>query len=150
MTLARRGTFTPGDKPERPADKQLRRRNLRRVGGLFRAHRARLGAVLGLIFLSAGLGMVSPFLLRAVLDDAIPSKDTTQLTLLVAGMIAIAIVTGALGVAQTWLSNSVGQRVMHDRAPRSTAICSGCRWPSSRARAPARCRRGSRRTSAAS
>src|SRR3954462_10072726 len=114
MTLARRGTFTPGDKPERPADKQLRRRNLRRVGGLFRAHRARLGAVLGLIFLSAGLGMVSPFLLRAVLDDAIPSKDTTQLTLLVAGMIAIAIVTGALGVAQTWLSNSVGQRVMHE------------------------------------
>jgi ATP-binding cassette subfamily B protein len=70
--------------------------------------------VLGLIFLSAGLGMISPFLLRAVLDDAIPNSNTTQLTLLVAGMIAIAIATGALGVAQTWLSNSVGQRVMHE------------------------------------
>jgi ATP-binding cassette subfamily B protein len=77
-------------------------------------HRARLGAVLGLIFLSAGLGMISPFLLRAVLDTAIPDRDTTLLTLLVAGMIAIAVVTGALGVAQTWLSNSVGQRVMHE------------------------------------
>ena len=29
-------------------------------------------------------------------------------------MIAIAIVTGVLGVAQTWLSNVVGQQVMHD------------------------------------
>src|SRR4051812_5624878 len=58
--------------------------------------------------------MVSPFLLRAVLDTAIPERDTGLLTLLVAGMIAIAIVTGALGVAQTWFSNSVGQRVMHE------------------------------------
>ena len=29
-------------------------------------------------------------------------------------MIAISIATGALGVGQTWLSNLVGQRVMHD------------------------------------
>jgi ATP-binding cassette subfamily B protein len=106
--------FSPAEKPERTADKETRRHNLRRVGGLFRAHRARLGAVLGLIFLSAGLGMISPFLLRAVLDTAIPDRDTALLTALVAGMIAIAIATGALGVAQTYLSNSVGQRVMHE------------------------------------
>src|SRR4051794_4218545 len=106
--------FSPAEKPERTADKETRRHNLRRVGGLFKAHRARLGAVLGLIFFSAGLGMISPFLLRAVLDTAIPERDTALLTALVAGMIAIAIATGALGVAQTWLSNSVGQRVMHD------------------------------------
>jgi ATP-binding cassette, subfamily B, bacterial len=112
--VARRGAFTPGDAPERPADKQLRKRNLRRVRGLFRPHRKRLSAVLGLIILSAGLGMVSPFLLRAVLDTAIPERDTTLLTVLVAGMIAIAIATGVLGVGQTWLSNSVGQRVMHE------------------------------------
>src|SRR3954467_8312277 len=106
--------FSPAEKPERTADKETRRHNLRRVGSLFRAHRARLGAVLGLIFLSAGLGMISPFLLRAVLDTAIPERDTALLTGLVAGMIAIAIATGALGVAQTYLSNSVGQRVMHE------------------------------------
>ena len=58
--------------------------------------------------------MVSPFLLRAVLDKAIPEQDTTLLAVLVVGMIAIAIATGALGVAQTLLSNTVGQRVMHD------------------------------------
>ncbi len=58
--------------------------------------------------------MVSPFLLREVLDQAIPQHDTALLEMLVAGMIVIAVATGALGVAQTLLSNTVGQRVMHD------------------------------------
>ena len=70
--------------------------------------------MLGLILISAALGMVSPFLLRAVLDDAIPHDDTQLLAALVVGMIAISVATGALGVAQTLLSNTVGQRVMHD------------------------------------
>jgi ATP-binding cassette subfamily B protein len=85
-----------------------------RIARLFKPYRARLGSVLALIGLSAGLSMVSPFLLRAVLDEAIPERDTALLTWLVAGMVAISIATGALGVAQTWLSNLVGQRVMHD------------------------------------
>ena len=72
-----------------------------RIARLFKPYRARLGSVLALIGLSAGLSMVSPFLLRAVLDDAIPERDTALLTWLVAGMIAISIATGALGVAQT-------------------------------------------------
>jgi ATP-binding cassette subfamily B protein len=85
-----------------------------RIARLFKPYRARLGSVLALIGLSAGLSMVSPFLLREVLDHAIPERDTALLTWLVAGMVAISIATGALGVAQTWLSNVVGQRVMHD------------------------------------
>ena len=86
----------------------------RRVARLFRPYRGRLAAVLALIAVSAGLGMVSPFLLRDILDEAIPEKDRDLLLKLVGGMIAIAIATGVLGVAQTWLSNVVGQRVMHD------------------------------------
>ncbi|HEX6388500.1 MAG TPA: ABC transporter ATP-binding protein [Solirubrobacteraceae bacterium] len=86
----------------------------RRIARLFAPYRGRLAIVLGLIALSAGLGMITPFLLREVLDSAIPNGDTEELTLLVAGMVVIAIATGALGVAQTWLSNLVGQRVMHD------------------------------------
>jgi ATP-binding cassette subfamily B protein len=103
------GVLIPED--EAPA---TRRAELRRIGRLFTPYRARLGAVLALIALSAGISLISPFLLRAVLDDAIPNGDTTQLTWLVAGMIAVAIATGALGVAQTYLSNVVGQEVMHD------------------------------------
>ncbi len=86
----------------------------RRLLALFQPYRRRLVSVLVLILISAALGMVSPFLLRAVLDEAIPQNDTQLLALLVAGMIVISIATGALGVAQTLLSNTVGQRVMHD------------------------------------
>jgi ATP-binding cassette, subfamily B, bacterial len=85
-----------------------------RIARLFKPYRARLMTVLALIGLSAGLSMISPFLLREVLDEAIPNADTALLSWLVAGMVAISIATGALGVAQTWLSNLVGQRVMHD------------------------------------
>ena len=86
----------------------------RRILALFRPYRLKLGTVLGLIAVSAALGMVSPFLLRDVLDQAIPEKDSELLGWLVGGMIAISVVTGVLGVGQTWLSNVVGQRVMHD------------------------------------
>jgi ATP-binding cassette subfamily B protein len=86
----------------------------RRIAALFRPYRRRLATVLGLIVISAGLGMVSPFLLRDVLDQAIPEGDTTLLSWLVGGMIAISIATGVIGVGQTWISNLVGQRVMHD------------------------------------
>jgi ATP-binding cassette subfamily B protein len=89
-------------------------RDGRRILALFRPYRARLALVLGLIVLSAGLSMVSPFLLREVLDVAIPEQRTGLLSALVLGMIAIAVITGALSVAQTYLSNIVGQQVMHD------------------------------------
>jgi ATP-binding cassette subfamily B protein len=88
--------------------------SLRRIARLFVPYRMRLGGLLALIVGSAGLGAVSPFLLREVLDRAIPQHNTTLLTELVAGLIAIAIITGVIGVAQTWISNQVGQRVMHD------------------------------------
>src|SRR2546423_15095731 len=50
--------------PERPADPAVRRANLRRIGPLFRPYKMRLGAVLLLIVVSAGLGGVPPFFLQ--------------------------------------------------------------------------------------
>jgi ATP-binding cassette subfamily B protein len=100
--------------PERPADPAVRRANLRRVARLFRPYRGRLAAVLSLIVFSAGLGVVPAFLLKDILNRAIPERDTTLLSYLAGGMIAIAVITGVLGVGQTLLSNQVGQRVMHD------------------------------------
>ncbi len=98
----------------RPADPAVRKANLRRIFPLFRAYRPQLTVVFALIVVSAALGVVPSFLLRSVLDTAIPQNDTSLLTLLVAGMIAIPIVTGAIGVSQTLISNRVGQAVMHD------------------------------------
>ena len=91
-----------------------RTRDTRRVMRLFSRYRLRLAAVIGLIIFSSGLSMISPFLLRGVLDTALPNKDGALLTELVLGMIGIAIATAAIGVWQTYISNVIGQKVMHD------------------------------------
>jgi ATP-binding cassette subfamily B protein len=102
------------DEKPPPLMDPTRQRDGHRILALFRPYRGRLAAVLGLIVFSAGLSMVSPFLLRSVLDKGIFHHRTTLLTELVAGMIAIAIATSVFSVWQTYMSNVIGQRVMHD------------------------------------
>ena len=92
----------------------MRKANFRRIVRLFRPYGRRLLVVNALIFVSAGLGVIPAFLLREVLDVAIPDERVGLLTVLVAGMVAIPIATGVLGVWQTLLSNRIGQAVMHD------------------------------------
>jgi ATP-binding cassette subfamily B protein len=92
----------------------VRKANLRRIFPLFRSYRPQLAVVFTLIIFSALLGVIPAFLLKEILDTALPENDLRLLTALVAGMIAISIATGAIGVYQTLLSNRVGQAVMHD------------------------------------
>ncbi len=101
------------ESPERPADRAVRRANLRRVVRLFKPYRGRLTALLALIVFSAALGVIPAFLLRGVIN-AIRLNDSTRISYLAGGMIAIAVVSGILGVIQTLFSNQVGQRVIHD------------------------------------
>ncbi|MGY4897379.1 ABC transporter ATP-binding protein [Micromonospora aurantiaca (nom. illeg.)] len=97
-----------------PAEKaQAREVSLRRIGGLFTAHRGPLATVVAIIVASSIIAMATPFLLRSVIDRALPERDLTLLAWLVAGMVAVAAVTAVLGVAQTWISTRVGQEVMH-------------------------------------
>jgi ATP-binding cassette subfamily B protein len=102
------------DKQPPPLMDPTRERDRGRIFRLFAPYRRRLFAVLALIVVSSGLGMVSPFLLKAILDKGIFRHESTLLTELVAGMIAIAILTAVFSVWQTYISNSIGQRVMHD------------------------------------
>ncbi|MET8526400.1 ABC transporter ATP-binding protein [Micromonospora sp. NPDC005172] len=92
---------------------QARQVSLRRIGRLFTPHRSALAIVTAIIVLSSIVAMASPFLLRTVIDRALPQGDVTLLVWLVLGMVAVAAVTAALGVVQTWISTQVGQRVMH-------------------------------------
>ncbi|MGX6603410.1 ABC transporter ATP-binding protein [Micromonosporaceae bacterium Da 78-11] len=92
---------------------QARDVSLRRIGSLFADHRGPLAVVVLIIVASSIVGMASPFLLREVIDVALPHTDLRLLVRLVLGMIAVAAVTSALGVVQTWISTTVGQRVMH-------------------------------------
>jgi ATP-binding cassette subfamily B protein len=87
---------------------------LRRIIKLFRPYKTRLSLVGALILLSSLVSLASPFLLREVLDVAIPTRDAMLLTLLALGMIAVAVTTSVFDVLQTLVSTTVGQRVMHD------------------------------------
>ncbi|WP_406404114.1 ABC transporter ATP-binding protein/permease [Streptomyces sp. NBC_00879] len=87
---------------------------VRRILRLFRPYRGRL-AVVGLLVGAASLvSVASPFLLREILDTAIPQGRTGLLSLLALGMILTAVMTSVFGVLQTLISTTVGQRVMHD------------------------------------
>ncbi len=87
--------------------------SLRRIGKLFTPYRWPLGIVTAIIAASSVVSLASPFLLRAVIDNALPEKNLKLLTWLVIGMVAVAAITSALGVIQTWISTKVGQQVMH-------------------------------------
>ncbi|HET9103072.1 MAG TPA: ABC transporter ATP-binding protein [Solirubrobacteraceae bacterium] len=102
------------DRKPPPLMDPTRQRDRHRILALFHDYRGRLTLVLAMIVLSAGLSMLSPFLLRQVLDKGIFRHETTLLTELVIAMIAISAATAAFSVWQTYLSNSIGQRVMHD------------------------------------
>jgi len=87
--------------------------SLRRIGGLFAAHRARLALVVALIVASSLIALAQPFLIKRVIDVAIPQQDVSLLLTCVLLMVGIAVATSAIGVVQTWQSTTVGQRVMH-------------------------------------
>jgi ATP-binding cassette subfamily B protein len=97
-----------------PADADEQPRQVRRILKLFRPYRGRL-AVVGLLVGAASLvSVATPFLLKEILDVAIPEGRTGLLSLLALGMIFGAVLTSVFGVLQTLISTTVGQRVMHD------------------------------------
>jgi ATP-binding cassette subfamily B protein len=103
-----------GRKKPPPLMDPSRERDTHRIIGLFAPYRARLTVVLVMIIASAAVSMLNPFLLRKALDSGIIGHDDGVLTWTVGGMILVAVFSNATSVWQTYLSNVVGQRVMHD------------------------------------
>ncbi|WP_030377794.1 MULTISPECIES: ABC transporter ATP-binding protein [unclassified Streptomyces] len=100
-------TPSPGTSTDQP-------RQVRRILRLFKPYRGRLAVVGLLVGASSLVTVATPFLLREILDVAIPQGRTGLLSLLALGMILSAVVTSVFGVLQTLVSTTVGQRVMHD------------------------------------
>ncbi|GAA0924405.1 ABC transporter ATP-binding protein [Kribbella koreensis] len=109
-----RGRPEGGRKSATAAEKaQAREVSLARIGRLFSTHKLSLAVVTAIIVASSVVAMASPFLLRAVIDEALPQQNLQLLIWLVIGMVAVAAVTSILGVVQTWISTKVGQQIMH-------------------------------------
>ena len=89
-------------------------KTVRRILQFFRPYLLRVSLTVVAIIAVAIIGLANPFLLKLVIDDAIPNRDLNRLYLYVGLMIALPIVTGLIGVAQTYLNTVIGQSVMQD------------------------------------
>ena len=108
-----RGSFGGGEVP--PAiPPERRRRTLLRIVDFFRPYRLQVAVVVVAIVTTSLLGVVNPLLLKALTDQVIIGKDYENLYLYVGLMIVVPIVSGLIGVGQTYLNNVVGQSVMQD------------------------------------
>src|SRR5258707_7176189 len=89
-------------------------RKLRRVAQGFTPYKVQIVLVLTAILLTTVLGLVNPFMIQFIFDDAIGKGNSTLLIILVSIMIVMPIITGLIGVGQTYLNNLIGQQVMRD------------------------------------
>jgi ATP-binding cassette subfamily B protein len=115
-----------GRRRDKPSGRVPNRKLVRQTAGLFRDHRGGVAGIAGLVVITAGAGVINPILIKVVFDTALfPTLtvgghitnlpvDIPRLEILVAIMIGITIVTGAIGVLQTYITNRVGQRVMEE------------------------------------
>jgi ATP-binding cassette subfamily B protein len=106
------GTF--GAERPAPIPRERRGRTIRRIGGFFLPYRRRIAIVLGAILVTSLIGLVNPILLKLLIDIAIPNRDWGLLNLFVGLMIVLPIISGLIGVGQSYLNNVIGQSVMHD------------------------------------
>ena len=88
--------------------------SLKRIVALFKPWRHRFLVVGILILIGAGIGIIAPFLLREIIDQALPQQDLTLLMYLVVGLVAITVGVAIINVLQTILSTKIGQAIMHE------------------------------------
>jgi ATP-binding cassette, subfamily B, bacterial len=122
--MGRHGRFLDPRLPDEDR-RPIRGTTVRRVVATFRPYRRKVGWVALAILVTSGLGVVNPLLIKVVFDRALfgdppgscgglPCPQLDALWLYAGLMIVIPIVTGVVGVGQTYLANLVGLRVMQD------------------------------------
>jgi ATP-binding cassette subfamily B protein len=94
---------------------------LRRIAELFAPHKAALSVTVVLVLVGAALSVIPPLLTQRAFDDAlfptdgggeIGPPDLNALAWIVGAMIAVFVVSALLGVWQTWLTSTIGNKVM--------------------------------------
>ena len=92
----------------------LSRATMRRIWSFARPYRSTIALFLAAILAAALLALVPPFVVRAILDTAIPDANGALITWLALAAVAAAIGDAALGVLQRWCSARVGEGLIYD------------------------------------
>jgi ATP-binding cassette subfamily B protein len=109
-----RGRLASPAEPASHVPRERQARTVRRVMGFFRPYRLSVAIVVVTIIATSLLGLINPYLLKLLIDDAIPQQDFGLLSLYVGLMIVIPIISGLIGVFQSYVNNVIGQNVMQD------------------------------------
>jgi ATP-binding cassette subfamily B protein len=108
------GRLVPRGPVPEPVPPERVGHTVRRILAFFRPYRLQVGVVVAAILVTSLLGLINPILLKLLIDDALPRLDFAKLNLYVGLMILVPIVSGLIGVGQSYLNNLIGQRVMQD------------------------------------
>jgi ATP-binding cassette subfamily B protein len=106
--------YHPPRDPRAVAGATVTRATLRRIWSFARPYRGTIALFLVAILASALLALVPPFVVRAILDTAIPEQDRTMITWLATVAVLAAIGDAALQVVQRWCSSRVGEGLIYD------------------------------------
>ncbi len=87
---------------------------LKRVMGYAFPYRWLMLGMLIVTLAMAGLSLLAPLILRDLIDRTLPAGDLQRLGWLVAGLVAIPLLNGALQVALRQLNSRVGEGVVYD------------------------------------
>jgi ATP-binding cassette, subfamily B, bacterial len=87
---------------------------LRRVMGYSIPYRWKIAGMLALILTSTGLTLVTPLILRDLIDRTIPAGNIPRLIWLAVGLLMIPALGGAINVVQRRLNAEVGEGVIYD------------------------------------
>jgi len=87
---------------------------VRRVLSYARPYRSLIGLMLLITLATAGLSLLTPLILRDLIDRTLPEGDTNRLLLLVLALIALPIVTSGLNVLLRRTNAAVGEGVVFD------------------------------------
>jgi len=103
----------PGD-AEAVKGRRLQSASMRRVWRFAQPYRWSIVAFLFSILLAALIALVPPFVFRAIIDQAIPDSDRSQIWRLAAIAVAAAVADAVLAIVQRWYSARIGEGLIYD------------------------------------
>src|SRR4051812_17953826 len=87
---------------------------VRRVLGFAKPHRRPISVFLVLTVVDAALVVVTPLLVKRIVDDGILKQDTGLVVILALAVAGVALVDAGLAVAMGWLSSRIGEGLIYD------------------------------------
>ncbi|HLY26303.1 MAG TPA: ABC transporter ATP-binding protein [Aggregatilineales bacterium] len=87
---------------------------LRRVLGYARPYRGMIIGLLMIILVTSGLALITPLIMRDLIDYALPAHDLHRLILLALGLLIIPVINAGLTVWQRQLNAAIGEGVVYD------------------------------------